>query len=203
MSLTIDTLNKIMPKARSQAGIFLPALNAAMAEFDIDTPARQASFLAQVGVESGQFSALVENLNYSAAGLLATFKTRFTATQAAEYARHPERIANRAYANRMGNGAESSGDGWRYRGRGLIQITGRANYATAGAALGLDLIEQPELLEQPVNACRSAAWWWDAHDLNALADVGDQVRVTKRVNGGTNGLADRLALFSIAQKELA
>lgn len=171
--MTLDQLIKIMPYARQRAGIFLPGLNATMAEFDIDTPARQAAFLAQVGHESGQLA----------------------------YVR--ELASGDAYEMRADLGNKWPGDGRRFKGRGLIQITGRANYAACGAALGLDLITTPALLEEPANACRSAGWFWKTHDLNALADAGDQVAVTHRVNGGTNGLADRLALFDVAQQVLA
>lgn len=171
--MTLDQLIKIMPYARSRAAAFLAPLNAAMAEFCITTPARQASFLAQVGHESGQL----------------------------QYVR--ELASGAAYEGRKDLGNTVVGDGIRFKGRGLIQVTGRANYKACGAALGLDLIAHPELLEQPVNACRSAGWFWKTHGLNELADAGDQVRVTRRVNGGTNGLADRMALFDVAQRVLA
>jgi putative chitinase len=171
--VTLDQLVKIMPYARKRAGDFLGPLNAAMVEFDINTPARQASFVAQVGHESGQL----------------------------QYVR--EIASGDAYEGRKDLGNTQPGDGRRFRGRGLIQITGRANYAACGAALGLGLLSKPELLEQPVNACRSAGWFWKSRGLNELADAGDQVRITKRINGGTNGLADRLALFEVARKVLS
>jgi putative chitinase len=171
--MNLDQINQIMPFARSRAAKFLDGINAAMDEFGIDTPARQASFIAQVGHESGQL----------------------------QYVR--ELASGSAYEGRKDLGNTWPGDGVRYKGRGLIQITGRANYAACGAALGLDLVDHPELLEDPTNACRSAAWFWSTHGLNELADAGDQVRVTKRVNGGTNGLADRLALFEVAERVLA
>ena len=173
MNLTLQQLINIMPNARARAGIFLPALNAAMAEFGITTPARQASFLSQVGHESGQLL----------------------------YVR--ELASGQAYEGRKDLGNGQPGDGVRFRGRGLIQITGRINYAACGKALGLDLLAQPALLEQTVNACRSAGWFWQSRGLNALADAGDQVAVTRRINGGTNGLADRLALFAVAKRVLA
>lgn len=173
MTLTLAQLLQIMPQARQRASLFLSALNATMAEFGIDSPARQAAFLSQVGHESGQLL----------------------------YVR--ELASGTAYEGRADLGNVIAGDGVRFKGRGLIQITGRANYVKCGAALCLDLIGHPDLLEQPINASRSAGWFWKAHGLNELADVGDQVMVTKRVNGGTNGLADRLALFSVAQRVLA
>ena len=132
---------------------------------------RVAAFLAQIAHESQELNRLVENLNYSAAALMSTWPKRFpTLADAEPYARQPERIANRAYANRLGNGAEQSGDGWRYRGRGIIQVTGRGNYHEIGAALALPLDVQPELLEQPANAALSASWFWKSHLLNPLAD---------------------------------
>lgn len=167
-------LLQIMPYAgQRRVATFIGPLVAAMTEFGITTPARQASFIAQVGHESGQL----------------------------QYVR--ELASGDAYEGRKDLGNTAPGDGRRYKGRGLIQITGRANYAACGAALGLDLLAQPELLEQPVNACRSAAWFWRTHGLNELADAGDQVKVTRRVNGGTNGLAERLALFAVAQRVLS
>lgn len=171
--MTLDQLLLIMPGARRRAAGFLDALNATMAEFDITAPARQASFLAQVGHESGQLLYV------------------------------QELASGAAYEGRADLGNTKPGDGVRFKGRGLIQITGRSNYAACGAALGLDLIGTPALLEQPVNACRSAGWFWKSHGLNELADAGDQVRVTRRINGGVNGLAERLALFAVAQRVLA
>ena len=166
-------LLKIMPQAKSRIDLFSDPLNAAMMEFNISTTARQASFLAQVGHESGQL----------------------------RYVR--ELASGAAYEGRKDLGNTEPGDGVRFKGRGLIQITGRANYAACGATLGVDLIAHPELLESPVLACRSAAWFWRSHGLNELADAGDQTKVTRRINGGTNGLADRLALFKVAQQVLA
>ena len=172
-AVTLAQLQAIMPLARARAVTFLPALNAAMLEFGINTPARQASFLAQLAHESGQLV----------------------------YVR--ELASGAAYEGRKDLGNTEPGDGVRFRGRGLLQITGRANYAACGAALGLDLLAQPVLLEQTTNACRSAGWFWQSRGLNALADVGDQVKVTRKINGGTNGLAERLAFFKIAQWVLA
>lgn len=176
--ITAAQLQQIMPLAGQQrVALYLAPLNSAMAEFGINTPARQASFLAQIGHESGQLQ-FVRELASGAA-----------------YDTGP-------LAARLGNTPQADGDGQRYKGRGLIQITGRNNYAACGAALGLDLLAQPALLEQPVNACRSAGWFWKTHGLNQLADAGDQVAVTRRINGGTNGLAERLALFAVAQRVL-
>lgn len=190
-----NQLASIMPLAGDHVGAFLDPLNSAMLEFGIDTPARQSAFLAQAAHESSQLRALRENLNYSADRLIEIFRRHFTFADAASYARHPERIANRVYAQRLGNGNEASGDGWRFRGRGIFQITGRANYTECSRALYNDelLIESPELLEQPVGACRSAGWFWQARDLNQYADTGDFKTLTLRINGGLNGWADRFA----------
>lgn len=208
MSITEQQLLQILPKARPVAGIFLPALNRAMLRWKIDSRVRTAAFLAQVGHESGQLRALSENLNYSAEALVRTWPSRFDAQTAQAYARQPEKIANRVYGGRMGNGPESSGDGWRYRGRGMIQLTGRANYRAAGQALGLPLEEQPELLEQPEHAVQSAAWWWAQHGLNELADAGRFKDIGSIINTGQpgrmpNGAAERQALYDIALRVLA
>jgi len=170
-----------------------------MPKYGIDTPLRQRHFLAQLLHESGGFRLVCENLNYSADGLLKTFSRYFATRAVAEqYARQPERIANRVYANRMGNGNEASGDGWRFIGRGLIQTTGKNNYrATSQALFGDDrLLEQPEMLEHPRWAVESACYFWKANNLNALADKNDIEAVTRRINGGLNGLADRRKYFN-------
>ncbi|MDC8758591.1 glycoside hydrolase family 19 protein [Janthinobacterium fluminis] len=171
--MTLEQLLAIMPLARQRAGLFFPALNSAMAEFGINTPARQASFLAQLGHESGQL----------------------------RYVR--ELASGAAYEGRADLGNTVAGDGVRYKGRGLLQITGRANYAACGRALALALVERPELLELVPHACRSAAWFWQSRGLNELADAGDQLRITRRINGGSTGLAERLALFARARAVLA
>ncbi|MEA3233932.1 glycoside hydrolase family 19 protein [Pseudomonas mosselii] len=208
MPITEQQLLQILPNARPVAGIFVPALNRAMARWKIDSPVRQAAFLAQVGHESGQLRRLVENLNYSAEALVRTWPSRFTAQAAGAYARQPEKIANRVYGGRMGNGQEMSGDGWRYRGRGLIQLTGRDNYRSAGQALGLPLLENPELLELPEHAAQSAAWWWATHGLNELADAGRFSDIGSIINTGQpgrvpHGADERKALYGLAVRVLA
>ncbi|MNJ45804.1 Chitinase class I [compost metagenome] len=205
MPITMQQLLQILPNARPVAGIFLPALNRAMARYKIDSPVRVAAFLAQVGHESGQLRNLVENLNYSAEALVRTWPTRFTAASAAVCARQPEKIANIVYSGRMGN--TCPGDGWRYRGRGLIQLTGRANYVAAGAGLALPLEDNPELLEQPEHAAMSAAWWWSTHGLNELADAGRFQDIGSVINTGKpgrvpHGAAERKALYDRALKVL-
>lgn len=180
-----------------------------MSECGIDTAARARAFLAQVGHESAQLNRIEENLNYSAQALRIVFPKYFhTPQEASSYAHHPERIANRVYANRMGNGGEESGDGWKFRGRGLIQITGRDNYVSMSALMGKDLTVWPDALLMPLDACRSAALWWKANGLNALADklAADERKtfetITKRVNGGLNGLEDRWAIYLRAKSAI-
>lgn len=209
MPITEQQLLQILPNAGQRAGVFVPALNRAMIRFGITSNVRMAAFLAQVGHESAQLTALVENLNYSAQGLAATWPGRYRGADgqpnalANQIARNPPLIANTTYAGRNGNGPVSSGDGWLYRGRGLIQITGRANYRAAGAGIGQPLEDQPQLLEQPDFAAMSAAWWWSANGLNDLADAGRFDDITRRINGGLNGQAERLALWAKAKAVLA
>ena len=176
-------------------------ITSAMHKFDISTPLRQSAFICQISHESGRFKYVVENLNYSANALIAQWPNRFSPITAAKVARHPEQIANIVYAGRMGN--TEPGDGWKYRGRGLIQVTGKTNYAACGGALGLDLVNRPELLEQPQYAALSAAWFWSVNGLNTLADAGDLRKITQRINGGQNGAADRAELYARALKVLA
>jgi len=209
ITVTEEQLRSIMPRC-GDPGSWCDPLNQAMSRFDIDNPNRAAAFLAQVAHESGQLLHLTENLNYSAQGLLATFPKAFaTLDEATAYERAPEKIANRVYANRLGNGAEASGDGWKFRGRGLIQVTGRTNYRDAGTALGLPLEQEPTMLEQQGPAALSAAWFWKSHQLNALADdetndddAADFVTITKKINGGTAGLAERQAFWVRAKTAL-
>jgi putative chitinase len=169
------------------------------AKFQINTPLRLAHFLAQCGHESGGFRATSENLNYSAKGLNGIFKKYFpTEASAADYARNPQKIANKVYANRMANGDEASGDGFRFRGRGYIQLTGRANYTAFGKAIGEDVTGNPDVVSGKY-ALLSAAWFWSNNGLNKLADGGSTdavvTTITRRVNGGTIGLADRIKHF--------
>ena len=208
MEITSDTLRKIYPQSKSIAR-YCEALHHAMAECGIDTAARACAFLAQVGHESAQLNRIEENLNYSAQALRKVFPKYFrTPQEASSYAHHPERIANRVYAGRMGNGSEDSGDGWKFRGRGLIQITGRDNYVAMSALMGKDLTVWPDALLMPLDACRSAALWWKTNGLNSLADklVSDERKtfetITKRVNGGLNGLEDRWAIYLRAKSAI-
>ncbi len=182
------------------AKVYASALDSAATGFDITTKLQQAAWLAQVLHESSMLTRTVESFAYSDPDrLYSVFNDHFKSRmEAADYLRRGgEAIANRVYANRMGNGDEASGDGWRFRGRGLLQITGQQNYALCGMALNLDLIEQPELLEQPLYAARSAGWYWANADLNRWANVGDTLTITRRINGGTNGLQDRIKLYQL------
>jgi putative chitinase len=168
-------------------------------KFNINTPLRLAHFLAQCGHESGGFKVTQENLNYSAKGLMGIFKKYFPTQQLAEaYQRQPQKIANKVYASRMDNGSEASGDGFKFRGRGYIQLTGRANYTAFGKAINEDIANNPDVVSGKY-ALLSAAWFWSKNGLNTLADGGasDQVvtSITKRVNGGTIGLPDRIKHF--------
>lgn len=197
--LTKDLIATAIPDApEANVSHFSGALASACTEFDIGTPRRQAAFLAQVAIESGGLKRVSENLNYKASGLQRVFHTHFSEDEAEDYAGQPERIANRVYADRMGNGDEASGDGWRYRGRGLIQMTGHDNYRACGQALGKDLEKDPEYLESAEGAARSAAWFWSKHGLNALADAGDIDRISRKINGGDNGIAERREAYATA-----
>ncbi|MFA6203801.1 MAG: glycoside hydrolase family 19 protein [Gallionella sp.] len=178
-------------------------LNSAMARFMINTPARQAAFIAQIAHESGRFEQVEENLHYSSTGLLRTFPKYFNVTQSLQYAGKTAAIASRVYANRMGNKAEISGDGYKYRGRGLIQITGHDNYVACGNAIGLNLEINPDMLTQPEYGALSAAWFWTTNGCNELADRDNFAGITKRINGGLNGQAERLALFERAETAFA
>lgn len=211
MKITENLLRAALPLCRDPA-TWATALAAAATRYDIDTAARIASFLAQTGHESGQFNRIVESLVYSTAQRLMTvWPKRFpTPASAAPYVRNEQRLANFVYANRIGNGDVQSGDGYKYRGRGLIQVTGRSNYQACGKVLGLDLLDNPDLLLQPRNAALSAAWFWDSRGLNALADdrtddndLEDFTAITKAINGGTQGLKERFALFKAIEGKLA
>lgn len=163
------------------------------ADTSLTTPLRRRHFMAQLAHESGGFKRLVENLNYSVEALQRTWPGRFDAATATTYARQPERIANRVYGGRLGNGPEATGDGWRYRGRGYIQLTGKANYAKYSQLVFGDdrLVREPGQAAEPAVAMRLALAYWNAHDLNTLADRDDLEGITRRINGGLIGLTDR------------
>ena len=177
MSITPQQLLQILPNAGPVTGVFVPVLNAAMGHYQIVGAKRVAAFIAQIGHESGQLKYVKEIWGPTA--------------------------AQAKYEGRKDLGNTVAGDGSKYRGRGLIQITGRANYMACGEGLGLDLIKQPELLEKPQHACMSAAWFWATKGLSTLADAGQFDKITQRINGGQNGAADRQALYARSLKVLA
>jgi putative chitinase len=212
--LTQQNLLAILPNCRPVVGAFLPALNRAMARFDINTPTRQAAFLAQIGHESAQLTTLSESLYYKDAERVAQlFKYGFDLNHngrvdpaevefAKGYLRDSAKLANRVYGCRYGNGPEASGDGYKYRARGLIGITFRDNYRLCGQALGVPLVEQPELLEQTEYAALSAAWFWWDRNLSDKADLGLFDGISSVINGGGNGRAERRELWAKAKAVL-
>ena len=162
--------------------------------YEINTPERQAAFIGQCAHESMNFTKLEENMNYSAEGLMKTWPSRFPTLESAKpYHRNPEKIANKVYAGRMGNGLEETGDGWLYHGRGLIQLTGKDNYMLASDALNMDFIHSPDYVLVPKYAALTAGWYWNKRNLNKEADAKDYTGMTKKINGGTIGLNDRIA----------
>lgn len=165
-----------------------------LGKYGVNTPLRLAHFFAQIDHESG-LRPISENLNYSAQGLKRVFGKYFTDLEAVNAARKPELIANRVYANRMGNGNEASGDGWKYRGRGFIQITGKNNYKALTESTGIDYVNNPELLLTEADSMISALWFWDLRGLNRYADNDDINQITRRINGGYNGLEHRKELL--------
>jgi putative chitinase len=200
--ITADILHKVCGKSNPTIDSYVDPLNKACAFANINTKQRVSAFLAQVIVESGSFQSVVENLNYSAAGLLATWPKRFTTQTAAAYARQPEKIANHVYANRYGNRDEASGDGWKFRGRGLIELTFHDNYVAFAAWKKITLDEAVAYTQTPEGATMSAAWFWDSHHLNAIADTGNIDAVSRAVNGGDNGLAQRNKYYHTAMSVL-
>jgi putative chitinase len=192
--------------ANPRASEWFPWIAQTLQEYHITTINRVGQWLAQMGHESGDLRHVVENLNYSADALLRTWPRHFpTRAIANSYARQPQRIANRAYASRMGNGPESSGDGWKFRGRGLIQITGKSNYADASMALYGDLVllDEPEILQEFDGAVRSACWYWNSRRLNLLSDAENTREVTRLINGGFHGLDDRMNRYARIKRILA
>lgn len=216
--LTREIMLQVFPKSAAFVDVYMPFLQAMTRQRQINTPRRMAAFLAQVGHESAGFTVLVENLNYSADGLAATWGSRFAQKNSAgqyltvmdggrarrlpnsdaqKLHRRPEAIANRVYSDRLGNGSEASGDGWRYRGRGLIQVTGKSNYQQCSLGLFGDerLLATPQQLQEWHWAVESAGWYWSSRNVNALADGDDFERVTKAINDGLNGQVHRVALY--------
>ena len=176
---------------------WLDPLNETFAKYEINTPLRQAAFIGQCAHESNNFKTLEENLNYRPETLMKVWPSRFPDLQTADkYAHNPQLLANKVYAGRLGNSQEN--DGWNFHGRGLIQLTGRENYANCGSGLGVDLVGHPDWLLDPQYASLSAGWFWNKKGLNALADAGDLDTMTKRINGGLIGLDDRKAKIAKA-----
>ena len=191
MELTLDQLKQIVDK-NPHIEYWHNALVKLLPQYEINTPQRMAAFLAQCAHESGGFRAIKENLNYRAVTLRKIFPKYFpTDEMAAQFANKPQAIANKVYCNRMGNGDEASGDGYRYSGRGLIQLTGKDNYFWFASSLEISPEEASEYMETFEGAAQSACWFWETNNLNQWADKDDILTLTKRINGGTIGLADR------------
>jgi putative chitinase len=204
--LTSEQFIILFPRVKDPED-WVDSMNTVFPMYDINTPNRIAAFLAQCGHESGGWTVFEENLNYSAKGLLGVFKKYFPNESVAnQYARKPEMIANRVYAGRMGNGSPESGDGWKYRGRGPIQLTGKSNYTSFAKAMVDDwqsIIDNPELVSQDKEiALKSAIWFWNTNKLNQYADAGDIKTMTRIINGGYNGLDDRIHHYEDAIKLL-
>lgn len=201
LPLTTIGVMRVMPRAAPVIASFIGPLNQAMARWGIVTRPRIAAFLAQAAHESAELTRLEENLNYSAEGLMRTWPKRFTPELAAACARKPEAIANVVYSGRMGNGDVGSGDGWLYRGRGIFQLTGRANYRDCSIAIAGDadtLLLNPELLVTPLYACESAGWFWESRGLSDLAERSGFEEITRKINGGLHGLAERVGYWNRA-----
>lgn len=196
--LSANDFKEIFPRCKEPAA-WVSALQSVLPKYGIDTKLRQAAFIAQCGHESGGWSTFTENLNYSAKALETVFSKYFSKAgrNANVYAKNPEKIANVVYANRIGNGAPESGDGFRFRGRGPLQLTGRANYAAFNAAFGADIINRPELVQENKEiGLMSAVWFWNTNNLNRFADAQDIKGMTRVINGGFNGLEDRVECFA-------
>lgn len=196
--LTQEQLKQLLPR-NPFLDHWFSALSRCLPDYEINTPQRAAAFIAQCAHESGEFKALKENLNYRAVTLTKVFPKYFPTMEIAkQYEHKQEAIANRAYANRMGNGSEASGDGFRYCGRGLIQLTGKNNYQAFAASIETPVEEVPEFLGTFEGAVQSACWFWETNKLNQYADSGDILTMTKRINGGTIGLEDRIKHYEHA-----
>jgi putative chitinase len=191
--ITEAEFNAVVPDVNwNYAKPYVPLFTDIVDKYEINTPLRKAHFLAQITHESGGFKYTKENLNYSGKALYSVFRKYFpTLDSTTNYARKPEKIANKVYANRMGNGNESSGEGWKYRGRGVIQLTGKSNYEAFSKTANQDFVTNPDLVATPEWALASACWFWKQRKINQYADADDIHMVTKRINGGFNGLEHR------------
>ena len=201
MEITQQQLSAMLP-GNPYIEHWCEALNKILPDYDITTPARIAAFIAQTAHESGGYTALHENLNYQAASLCRVWPRYFNANNANDYAHQPEKIANRAYANRMGNGDEASGDGWRFCGRGLLQVTGHDNYQAFADSIQTDINEVPAYLQTFEGAVQSACWFWENNNLNHWADAGNIEKMTQIINGGQLGIYDRRARYNHALQVL-
>ena len=199
MAITFEQLNEFFEDTGEDViQKYVEPLNDVMDFYEINTPQRISMFLAQVGHESGGLRTIKENLNYSADRLKVIFPKYFRGVDTAPFAKNPQKIANRVYASRMGNGDEASGDGFRYCGRGLIQLTGKSNYVAFADSLQISPEEASQYLATFEGAAQSACWFWESNNLNQWADKGDIVTLTKRINGGTIGLEDRIKHYEHA-----
>lgn len=205
MQLTLEQVSQLLPR-NPNVEDWYQSLNKILPDYGIDTPQRIAAFIAQCGHESASFTVLKENLNYRLETLRKVFPKYFPTDEIAKrYVSLPnkqEAIANRVYANRMGNGPEESGDGWRYCGRGLIQLTGKNNYSLFADSIGIAVEEASEYLQTFEGAVQSACWFWETNNLNRLADEGDMRQLTRRINGGFHGLEDRINRYENALQVL-
>jgi len=198
MNITSKQFSELFPNNK-EASAWTDALNVVLPKYSINTVQRVAAFLSQCGHESNGFTVLSENLNYGAAGLKTTFGKYFKDVDPLQYERKPEKIANRVYCNRMGNGDEASGEGWKYRGRGPIQMTGKNNYAAFSKDFGVDAVKNPDIVSTDKNtALLSAIWFWNKNSLNTVADTGNVTFMTQKINGGINGLEHRTTLYNKA-----
>lgn len=202
MEITSDMLRAVAPNAKDEVlEAFAEAMTNNFEDYEM-TPLRAAHFIAQAAHESTGFTRFTENLNYRAQRLMQVFPKYFRDVDPDDYAGNPEAIANRVYGGRMGNGPESSGDGWKYRGRGIFQLTGKSNYKTIGDAIEVDLIDDPDAALSSDNAVLIALEYWDQRNINDAADEDDVVGVTRKINGGTIGLEERKLLLKKAKRAL-
>ena len=192
--ITVEFFKKIFPKADIA---YVNELNEHLPKYKVEGKLRVCAFLAQTGIESCLYTHTVENLNYSAERLKVIFPKYFKTRDVTQYARQPQKIANVVYGGRLGNGDESTGDGFKYRGRGLIQLTGKTNYKKFADFIGdAEIMSNPDLVAQPKYALLSALWYWTACNLNRYADAEDLKGMTKAINGGYNGLQERIDLYN-------
>lgn len=198
---TVEKLQQLIPKAIGGVEVWHAGLVEILPQYEINNVARVAAFIAQTAHESGGYTLLEENLNYGAKGLRGIFGKYFpTDEMAAAYERQPQKIANRVYSSRMGNGDEASGEGWKFRGRGLIQLTGKSNYTQCSQDMFSDstLVDNPDVLLDPFYAIHSGCWFWTKNSLNVQADAQDIKMMTKKINGGFIGLEDRIHHYNHA-----